>query len=149
MIFPGRVPGKVVVVTRKYPELGDAVARGRADADGKVAAALYKRACGYDVERIGKNGERFTEHIPADFNAISLILRNRHPGRWRDRIEVVHDISDRLAERLESARLRMLERLQAPAVIDGTATLVQHGEREQEAVRRRRADIRSAPHTRI
>jgi hypothetical protein len=111
---------------RRFPELGDAIVRGRERADGRVAAALYKRACGYDVERTrqAKDGSivTFTEHIPADFNAISLFLRNRQPNRWRDRIEVSHDISDRVADRLEAARLRALAQLVDGTIVDVAAT---------------------------
>jgi hypothetical protein len=55
-----------------------------------------------------------------------------------------------LAERLEGARLRMLERL-APAAIDVTATAEQHADPEPpyQAVSGRRADRPSATHTRI
>lgn len=107
----------------RFPAFHDAIRRGRDDADGRIAAALFKRAEGYDIEqsRVTKAGElvTFSQHIPGDFNAMSLILRNRQAGRWRERTEVVHDISDRVADRLEAARLRMLGELRAP-MIDAT-----------------------------
>lgn len=106
--------------TRRFPEFHDAITRGRVQADAHVAAALYKRACGYDIERtkLTKAGEvvTFTEHIPADFNAMSLWLRNRQPERWREKTIVEHDISDRVAERLEAARLRSVNVIEAPVI---------------------------------
>ena len=47
------------------------------------------------------------------------LLRAHRPGRFKDRSVVEHDISDRVAERLEAARLRALDALTAP-VIDAT-----------------------------
>jgi hypothetical protein len=66
-------------------------------------------------------------------NAISLFLRNRQPERWRDRIEVSHDISDRVADRLDAARLRMIERLQAPVI--EAAAVVETVARPRESAR--------------
>jgi len=50
----------------------------------------------------------------------TLLLKARRPDRFKERSEVVHDISNRLAERLEAARLRMLDRLRAPTIVDAT-----------------------------
>ena len=44
-------------------------------------------------------------------------LKNADPDEWRDKTVVEHDISDRVADRLEAARLRMLGELQ-PKVIE-------------------------------
>ena len=47
------------------------------------------------------------------------LLKARRPERFKDRAVIEHDISDRVAERLEAARLRALDALTAP-VIDAT-----------------------------
>jgi hypothetical protein len=47
------------------------------------------------------------------------LLKARRPGHFKDRAAIEHDISDRVAERLEAARLRALDALTAP-VIDAT-----------------------------
>jgi hypothetical protein len=44
------------------------------------------------------------------------LLKARRPERFKDRAEVVHDFSDRVADRLEAARLRMLGDLRRPTV---------------------------------
>jgi hypothetical protein len=46
------------------------------------------------------------------------LLKARRPERFKDRSVVEHDISDRVADRLEAARLRALDALTAP-VIEG------------------------------
>jgi hypothetical protein len=49
------------------------------------------------------------------------LLKARRPERFKDRAVVEHDVSDRLADRLEAARLRVLSQL-APPIIDATET---------------------------
>src|SRR6516164_9759011 len=51
------------------------LARGRAEADGKVAVSLHRRAVGFT----GPDGR----YYPPDVNAASLWLRNRQPRLWR------------------------------------------------------------------
>jgi hypothetical protein len=103
-------------VNARFPEFGDALARGREGADTEVAASLYNRANGYDIQRVAKDGPPYIEHIPADYNCLRFWLTNRQRGRWQDRIEVSHDISDRVADRLEAANLRALRQLVAPTI---------------------------------
>jgi hypothetical protein len=49
------------------------------------------------------------------------LLKARRPNQFKDRAVIEHDISDRLADRLEAARLRALSQL-APPIIDATET---------------------------
>jgi hypothetical protein len=58
------------------------LARGRAEADGKVAVSLHRRAVGFT----GPDGR----YYPPDVNAASLWLRNRQPRLWRDKVEHEH-----------------------------------------------------------
>ena len=76
---------------RKHPEFAQAVRRGRALADGKVAHGLYSRAVGYSYETtrvVLCKGEPVvvpqTVHKPPDVRAGIFWLRNRQPGRWRN-----------------------------------------------------------------
>ena len=66
------------------------LARGRAEADGKVAVSLHERAVGFT----GPDGRYYAP----DVNAASLWLRNRQPRLWRDRVE--HEHSGTLEERI-------------------------------------------------
>jgi hypothetical protein len=54
---------------------------------------------------------------------LTTLLKARRPEHFKDRAVIEHDVSDRLADRLEAARLRMIERLQT-TVIEGTAAEV-------------------------
>jgi hypothetical protein len=55
----------------------------------------------------------YTERFPPDVEAAKFILTNREPDLWSNKQTIEHSVADKLAERLESARLRTLERLQA------------------------------------
>jgi hypothetical protein len=61
----------------------------------------------------------YTERFPPDVEAAKFILTNREPELWSNKQTIEHNVSDKLADRLEAARLRMIERLQAPT-IEGT-----------------------------
>ena len=75
----------------KHPEFAQAVRRGRALADGKVAHGLYSRAIGYSYETtrvVLCKGEpvalQQTVHKPPDVRAAIFWLRNRRPEQWCD-----------------------------------------------------------------
>ena len=77
---------------RKHPEFAQAVKRGGALADGKVAHGLYSRAVGYTYETtrvVLCKGEPVvlphTVHKPPDVRAGTFWLRNRRPDQWGDR----------------------------------------------------------------
>lgn len=95
--------------------------RGREVSRGEVAASLHERAIGYSHEAVKifppkRTGDPpvivpYTERFPPDTSAAMFILTNREPDLWSNRSEVVHDVSDRVADRLEAARLRMIGQL--------------------------------------
>jgi hypothetical protein len=111
----------------------DALTRGKVRADGRVAESLYKRAMGYSHEAVkifmpaGADAPvyaPYTVHYPPDTQAASLWLRNRQPGLWRDKQELVHTREDLEkmddAQRLEWAKrvyLRVQRLLAAPTTI--------------------------------
>lgn len=95
-----------------YPEFSEAIKKGKSPIDIKVENALLKRALGFEYEEIhteyrklekkkggkGKDGEepkamptmikRIKKFIPPDVAACAFHLKNRLPGRWKDRHEL-------------------------------------------------------------
>lgn len=73
-----------------YPRFREAFARGRDEADGKVANALYQRAIGYShpAEKISfdKDGNvhraTYTQHYPPDATSLAFYLSNRQRELW-------------------------------------------------------------------
>lgn len=83
-----------------YPEFSASLKLGKEEPDDRIEASLYARATGYsfDSEKImtvsdgkdcGSHIERvpIVEHCPPDVTAQIFWLKNRRPGRWRDRME--------------------------------------------------------------
>ena len=95
----------------KYPAFAAAWDDGKLQADIKVAGALFKRACGYEIQswKETKDGMmRELVHYPADVKACTFWLTNRRPDQWQNKIE--HDVGnngkliiDQLTE-MEAAR---------------------------------------------
>lgn len=86
-----------------HAEFSLSIARGKAAADANVAEKLYHRALGYSHEAVKifmpAGADRpvyasYTEHYPPDTPAASLWLRNRQPGKWRDKQELEHTGKD-------------------------------------------------------
>jgi hypothetical protein len=50
-------------------------------------------------------------------SSLLALLKAHRPERFKDRAAIEHDISDRIADRLEAARLRMLGGLASPAAV--------------------------------
>jgi hypothetical protein len=76
----------------EHPSFFEALTRGKLDADGRVAAAFYKRAIGYEHEAVKifmPAGAKepvyapYVEKFPPDTPAIKSWLSNRQRGRWR------------------------------------------------------------------
>jgi hypothetical protein len=108
----------------KYPALLAALKKGKAPVDIEVENALLKRALGYEYEEVcteveeipfktkDENGNtititktkkhirKTTKMVVPDVTAQIFWLKNRRPGRWRDKIEVAPDSSNELLESL-------------------------------------------------
>lgn len=91
----------------QHPEFSESMQAGKVDADAKVAAALYQRATGYEVEveeLVGRGKDRrvvkLKQYVASDASAAFRWLNCRQPNRWRDRQEHEHGISDDLAQAL-------------------------------------------------
>lgn len=84
---------------RKYPDISDALKKGREVIVREVENALIKKALGYDyIEEIRerkrdmKTGQfklvvtrSVTKHVPPDVGAIAFYLKNVCPDKWRDK----------------------------------------------------------------
>ena len=96
----------------RHPDMAEAKAAGRDDADTRVTFSLYRRAVGYDyVETriLLPFGARepiaipVTRHKHAETNAAFRWLALRKPAQWSGRAETQsenHDLAERLAEAL-------------------------------------------------
>lgn len=73
-----------------YPEFDYAWRDGGMHADSKVAAALYKRALGYEYVKWKDTKEGRMEelvHMPADVGACQYWLNNRRADLWQTKVE--------------------------------------------------------------
>lgn len=78
----------------RFPEISEALKKGRDLADIEVENALFKRATGYDAmdsstETDGAGNviksKVTTRHVAPDVTAIIFYLKNRLPKKWRDK----------------------------------------------------------------
>lgn len=98
---------------KRHPEFSESITRGKRAADANVAERLYQRALGYSHEAVKifmpaqwhePVYAPYTEHYPPDTQAASLWLRNRQPGKWRDRVEHTGADGGALVMRWESGK---------------------------------------------
>lgn len=93
---------------KKFPQFLESLKKGKAVADANVASRLYSRAIGYDCKATkivtyeGKVTDQveYVEHYPPDTTAAIFWLKNRQPGKWRDKKEVENQV--KLGDELES-----------------------------------------------
>lgn len=104
---------------KSHPDFLQSIKEGKADADAKVAAALFQRATGYshpDVHISNYQGTitatPITKHYPPDPVSMFFWLKNRQPDKWRDRVEAEVNVSGvgALAGVYEDAMKRARER---------------------------------------
>lgn len=89
----------------KYPELSEALKKGKEVIDVMVENALLKAALGYEFEEVTTeytnlaSGEivfpaeitkRVAKHAAPNTTALIFWLKNRRPKEWRDRQELEH-----------------------------------------------------------
>ena len=92
----------------KFPELLEALKKGKEVVDIEVENALLKRAMGYDYteswEEIQPDGtvraRTMRKHMPADTTAQIFWLKNRRPEVWREK-QVVEVSEESLAKARE------------------------------------------------
>ena len=96
----------------RFSSISSALKKGKAPVDMEVENALLKRALGYEYEEVcteitelpggeqRKHIKKTTKMVLPDVTAQIFWLKNRRPGRWRDKIEVAPDSSNELLESL-------------------------------------------------
>lgn len=101
----------------KFPDISDALKKGKEVVDIQVENALLKRALGYDyqeekIERSGKDGIKVTQtlkHIPPDTTAQIFWLKNRQKAKWKDK-----PVEDTQTAALETAMRALADIIEKP-----------------------------------
>lgn len=76
----------------KFPDISDALKKGKEIVDIRVENALLKRALGYSYTEVmdetsddGVKHRETVKFVPPDVGAAAFWLKNRCPAKWRDR----------------------------------------------------------------
>lgn len=116
----------------RYPEFAAAWDDGKLHASAKVAAALFKRACGYDVVKVKTTPRgtiRETVHIEPSVPACVFWLTNKRPDQWKNKVEYENPVGgltpDSLTD-IEAAR-RIAFAL-SKAINDEKQRSIEHGQ---------------------
>lgn len=96
----------------QFPDICDAIKKGKEVIDFEVEQALLKRALGYsytetrkEIDANGKKKVIVTEkHVEADTAAQIFWLRNRKPDKWRNNPEAPEGDDDKLNAYLEGMK---------------------------------------------
>jgi len=97
---------------KKYPELSEALKKGKEIVDRQVENALLKRALGYEYQEVKKElkhnketgqkemmiTEIKTKEVQPDTTAQIFWLKNRKPDDWRDKRQVELETSKKLED---------------------------------------------------
>ncbi len=98
---------------KEYPELHEALKQGKSVVDAQVEESLLRRALGFtttetrleaksdELGRPLRGGKviKITREVPPDSTAAIFWLKNRKPGKWREKQDVaiaVDDSSERI-----------------------------------------------------
>lgn len=98
----GAAVGTLYAWKQKYPEISEALKRGKEVVDIEVENVLLQRARGYDYEEVTRElrydketetermvvVKRVKKHMAPDVTAIIFWLKNRLPEDWRDKKDV-------------------------------------------------------------
>lgn len=91
----GIVPSTLYAWKNRYPELSEALKRGKEVVDRQVENALLKRAIGYQYEEVtyefGEESKRVIKEVTPDTTAQIFWLKNRKPQQWRDKQDIEHN----------------------------------------------------------
>ena len=97
---------------KKYPEIENAIKRGRDITDVYVENAILKKALGFETTEVKKvvkadGAEEVTtvyKSVPPDVSAASVWLKNRCPERWRDKPQEENSLSkvDKILEEINA-----------------------------------------------
>lgn len=82
---------------KQYPEISEALKKGKEVVDRQVENALLKRALGYQYEETktektneGKKVTVTVKEVVPDTTAQIFWLKNRKPEQWRDKQQIEH-----------------------------------------------------------
>lgn len=87
-------PDTLYTWIKRFPEISEALKKGKEVVDREVENALLKRALGYEYEEIKsyieesggkkkKHVEKTVKHVAGDVTAQIFWLKNRMPDKWR------------------------------------------------------------------
>lgn len=86
---------------KQFPELSEALKRGKEVVDYEVENALLKRALGYEYTEVmteesdvGAKRRETTKQAVPDIKAQIFWLKNRKPGKWRDKPAETEDATE-------------------------------------------------------
>ncbi|SEN80258.1 hypothetical protein SAMN04487895_10329 [Paenibacillus sophorae] len=78
----------------RYPQILQALKKGKEVVDRQVESALLRRALGYFYDEVTREGgvevKRVTKEVQPDVTAAIFWLKNRCPDKWRDKQEIRH-----------------------------------------------------------
>jgi len=93
----GITPSTLYEWKKKYPDISEALKKGKEVVDIQVENALLKRALGYSYKEVKKeetaDGDKVTvtvKEVVPDTTAQIFWLKNRRPDRWRDKQDIEH-----------------------------------------------------------
>ncbi|MDO5716389.1 MAG: helix-turn-helix domain-containing protein [Tissierellia bacterium] len=95
----GVVRKTLYVWQKKYPEIEEALDRGKEVVDLEIENAMYKSAMGYYVNEekmiveekdgiVQRRQERYKRYIKPEVAAQIFWLKNRNPEEWREKVQV-------------------------------------------------------------
>ena len=108
----GISPATLYEWKKRFPEISEALKRGKEVVDIQVENALFKRAIGYEYEVVktilsekdGKRVEVVKKQMPPDTTAQIFWLKNRKPSTWRDKVVSVDNDNDQVLQFIEAMK---------------------------------------------
>lgn len=108
----GISPATLYEWKKRFPEISEALKRGKEVVDIQVENALFKRAIGYEYEEVktiisekdGKRVEVVKKQMPPDTTAQIFWLKNRKPSTWRDKVVSVDNDNDQVLQFIEAMK---------------------------------------------
>ena len=92
----------------RFPDISEALKKGKEVIDRQVENALLKRALGYVYAEITYEGgvetKRVIKEVVPDTTAQIFWLKNRKPEVWRDKREITTDDNDQVLAFIEAMR---------------------------------------------
>lgn len=92
----------------RFPDISEALKKGKEVVDRQVENALLKRALGYTYAEItyenGAETKRVIKEVVPDTTAQIFWLKNRKPEIWRDKREISTDDNDQVMEFIKAMR---------------------------------------------